>query len=290
MRNMEEARQKYDSITIPDELSKRVMMEIEKAGKLHQRKVVKIRRNLIFKRTAAVAASLAVLFTVGVNSSEAFAKEAARIPVIGSIARVVTFRSYEEKTETAGIAVDIPGIGLISEKLGGLEKEVNEEIYSFCKEYAEQAVEKAEEYREAFLETGGTEEEWAEHDIRIKVWYEVKSQTDSYLSLAVMGNDNWNNADYESKYYNLNLKTGNIIKFEDLYDSLDIQFAEENVRRQIRKREKETGMEFWGDEWQGIDENTRFYINSAGNPVIVFEKYEIAPGAAGVQEFEITVT
>ncbi len=74
-----------------------------------------------------------------------------------------------------------------------------------------------------------------------------------------------------------------------MYDSSDIRSAERNVRRQIRQREKETGMEFWGDEWQGIDENTRFYINSAGNPVIVFQKYEIAPGAAGIQEFEFTV-
>ena len=30
-----------------------------------------------------------------------------------------------------------------------------------------------------------------------------------------------------------------------------------------------------------------FYINEAGNPVVVFQKYEIAPGSSGVLEFEI---
>ena len=30
-----------------------------------------------------------------------------------------------------------------------------------------------------------------------------------------------------------------------------------------------------------------FYINHAGNPVIVFEKYEIAPGYMGAPEFEV---
>ena len=36
-----------------------------------------------------------------------------------------------------------------------------------------------------------------------------------------------------------------------------------------------------------LGENTKFYIGANGNPVIVFDKYEIAPGAFGIQEFEI---
>ena len=37
-----------------------------------------------------------------------------------------------------------------------------------------------------------------------------------------------------------------------------------------------------------VDETTSFYINEAGNPVVVFPEYTIAPGAMGVQEFEIS--
>ena len=37
-----------------------------------------------------------------------------------------------------------------------------------------------------------------------------------------------------------------------------------------------------------ITPETNFYINEAGNPIIVFQKYEIAAGAAGMPEFEIT--
>jgi len=46
-------------------------------------------------------------------------------------------------------------------------------------------------------------------------------------------------------------------------------------------------MQYWYEDSEGINENTKFYMNEAGNPVIVFEKYEIAPGAAGQQEFQI---
>ena len=36
-----------------------------------------------------------------------------------------------------------------------------------------------------------------------------------------------------------------------------------------------------------ITKDARFYINENNNPVIVFEKYEIAPGSSGSVEFEI---
>lgn len=288
MKRMEEAKQKYDSIQIPDELSGRVMMAVKEAENINRKKIVKMRRNLFMKRTAAAAAAAAVLFTAGVNTSQTFAQSVSNIPLIGSISSVITFRSYEAQTETAEISVDIPSIQMISEEFSELEKQANEEIHAFCTQYADQAAADAEEYKKAFLETGGTEKEWAEHDIKIKVWYEVKSQTDDYLSLAVMGNNNWNNAGYEAKYYNLDIKSGKWITAEEFLGDEGKKSAEKSIRSQINQREKETGMEFWGDEWKGIDENTKSYINSSGNLVIVFGQYEIAPGAAGQQEFEIT--
>ena len=53
---------------------------------------------------------------------------------------------------------------------------------------------------------------------------------------------------------------------------------------------KEDGITFWTPEeggFTGITEETPFYINENENLVIVFEKYQIAPGSAGDIEFEI---
>ncbi len=291
MKRMEKAKQKYEGIFIPDELSERVMLEVEKAGKEYNRKSTKIRRDLFMKKGAvavmAAAAAAIILFTIGVNTNEAFAKEVSDIPVLGSMARILTFRSYETQTEDLKISVDIPSIELISEELNGLEKDVNEEIYEFCTQYADEAVKKAEEYRKAFLDTGGTEEEWAEHNITIKVWYEVKSQTEEYLSLVIMGADNWSSANSEARYYNFDMKAGKWITLKDILGDDSMQSAEQDIRNQIKQREEETGMDYFDDEWKGLDENTKFYVNNIGNPVIVFERYEIAPGAVGQQEFEI---
>lgn len=288
MKDMEEAKNRYDSIPIPEELSERVMAEVEKAQIRQREKTAKRRMNFM-KRGMAAAAAAVVLFTAGVNTSEVFARELQDVPVLGTMARILTFRSYESETEDLKISVEVPSVEMISEELSGMEDAVNEEIHMFCQEYADAAIERAEEYRQAFLDTGGTEEEWEAHHIAIKVWYEVKSQTGRYLSLAVMGSENWTSAYSETKYYNFDQEAGKWITLKDVLGEDYAQIAEQSVRSQVEQREAEDGMEYWIDEWEGIGENTRFYMNAAGNPVVVFDQYEIAPGAAGNPEFEIII-
>ena len=205
MKSMEEAKRKYDEIPIPSELSKRVGKEIEKANM--KRKKILVFRRRVQKGTAA-AAAVVVLFTAALNTNTAFAETAGQLPVIGPVARVLTFRSYQTEEEDLKISVEIPTIEMISEDMNGLEQSVNEEILALCEQYAQASKTRAEEYRQAFLDTGGTEEEWAAHNIEIKVWYEVKSQTDEYLSLAIMGTENWCSAYSETKYYLFDLKEG----------------------------------------------------------------------------------
>lgn len=279
MKSMEEAKRKYDEIPIPSELSKRVGKEIEKANM--KRKKILVFRRRVQKGTAA-AAAVVVLFTAALNTNTAFAETAGQLPVIGPVARVLTFRSYQTEEEDLKISVEIPTIEMISEDMNGLEQSVNKEILALCEQYAQAAKTRAEEYRQAFLDTGGTEEEWAAHNIEIKVWYEVKSQTDEYLSLAIMGTENWSSAYSETKYYNFDLKEGKLVTLQDILGDEYQQIANESIQNQM----KENSEIYW-DDFEGIQEDTPFYLNESGNPVIVFEKYEIAPGSEGQQEFEI---
>ena len=283
MNQMENEKRKYDETPIPEELTKRISREIAKADQKRKKE----RRLIYMKKTMAAAAAVLLVFTAALNTSTVFAQGVSEIPVLGELAKVLTFRSYEEETKDMKISVEIPGIETISEDFSGLAEEVNEEIYRLCTAYAEEAVKRAEDYRTAFLETGGTEEEWAQHNIQIKVWYEVKAQTEDSLSLAVMGTENWTSSYSETRYYNFDLKEGKLVTLQDILGQDYVQIAEESVRSQAAKKAAETGLEFWLDDWAGVDENTKFYLNEAGNPVIVFEKYEIAPGAAGQPEFEI---
>lgn len=283
MKRIEEAKKKYDSVPIPEELSERIMQEVTKM-ETKRKKTIRFRG---LRRGLVAAAAVMAVFVTALNTSTVFAENMGKIPVIGAVAKVLTFRSYEEETEDLKISVEIPSIEMIAEGTGNLAESVNEEIYNMCEQYADEAVKRAEEYRQAFLETGGTEEEWAAHNIEIRVWYEVKTQTDKYLSVAVMGSENWTSAYSETRYYNFDLEKGRQVTLADLLGENYAQIADESILSQIPEKEAQSGMDYWEEDFTGVTEETKFYINEAGNPVIVFGEYEIAPGAAGQPEFEI---
>ncbi len=288
MTQISDAKKRYDEIPIPEELSGVVRSAIDYST-VRKKKIRKRQKSRMGKKVLAAAAAVAVMFTLGLNTSTAFAESMGELPVIGPVARVLTFRSYEKTTEDLSISVDIPSVEMIGED-SGLADDLNEEIYARCEEYAQEAVQRAEEYKEAFMATGGTEEEWAAHNIEIKVWYEIKSQTEHYLSFAVMGTENWVSAYNETRYYNVDLSTGKTVTLQDLLGDDYIRIADESIRKQIQERSSAGEAVFFTEEeggFTGITEDTKFYINEAGNPVIVFDQYEIAPGSEGMPEFEI---
>lgn len=289
MNQLKEAKKKYEEIVIPEELSARVQEAINNSEK--NKKIVKLqKRRSLLKKSAGAAAAIAVSFTVLLNTSTTFAQNVSSMPVIGAVARVLTFRSYEKDEADLKLSVKIPSVEMISQDTNGLAESINQEIHRLCQQYADEAVQRAEEYKKAFMDTGGTEEEWKAHNLEIRVWYEINSQTDDYLSFVIMGTENWNSADHERKYYNIDLNTQKIVSLKDLLGEDYLEKANESIKTQMKTKSQEMGITFWTPEeggFTGISDEVCFYINEAGNPVIVFEKYEIAPGSAGAVEFEI---
>ena len=299
MRQIEDARKRYEEIPIPAELSGRVRAAIvrseEKRKSQRQRiPTVRIRRkHRIWGTCAGMAAALVLVFTTALNTNTAFAEMAAGLPVIGAAARILTFRSYERDEGDWKISVEIPSVEMIAKDTNGLDSALNQEIYDLCSQYADEAVERAREYKKAFMETGGTEEEWEAHDINIHVGYEIKAQTEAYISFAVQGTENWSSAYSETKYYNIDLKDNKMVTLADVLGHDYARIADESILRQMENMEEKEGIAFWSKSeggFTGVTDKTVFYMNEKENPVIVFDKYEIAPGAYGKLEFEIDKT
>ena len=299
MRQIEDARKRYEEIPIPAELSGRVRAAIvrseEKRKSQRQRiPTVRIRRkHRIWGTCAGMAAALVLVFTTALNTNTAFAEMAAGLPVIGAAARILTFRSYERDEGDWKISVEIPSVEMIAKDTNGLDSALNQEIYDLCSQYADEAVERAREYKKAFMETGGTEEEWEAHGIKIRVGYEIKAQTEAYLSFAVQGTENWSSAYSETKYYNIDLKDNKMVTLADVLGHDYARIADESILRQMENMEEKEGIAFWSKSeggFTGVTDKTVFYMNEKENPVIVFDKYEIAPGAYGKLEFEIDKT
>ena len=292
MGRLENMKERYDAVVIPAELNDRIQQEITRSRRQQAEKKAASRRHTFRKMIrgmAAAAAAAGILFTTALNTSPVFAKEAAQLPVIGGVARILTFRSYETEKDDIAVSVEIPTIEMIAADTGITVDGINQEILERCEQYARDALLRAEEYRTAFLETGGTPDEWAEHNIKITVGYEIRQQSNDYLSFVVRGTENWTNAYSESKYYNLDLNTGRPVTLQDLLGSDYVELADKSIWEQIARRQNAGEVFSTAEEggFTGISEYVRFYINRDNRPVIVFEKYEIAPGSSGEVEFEI---
>lgn len=287
MKKFENAKKAYNNIIIPDELSNLVEETIEQHKKMETKKKL---RNY-FHYPLVTAAAIVVCFTIALNTSYSFAKSVENIPIIGVVAKVLTIHSYEEKDMDKTTKVKVPAISNNNKTSESAIKDINNEINKKVNEYVKQANKDIEEYKQAFLETGGTEKEWQEHNIKVNVDYEIKSQTKDYVSFVITGYEDWNSAYIATYYYNIDLHTGDEITLKKMLGENFVQTVNNSIKSQIKERKRlDKDVSYFSEEEGGfvtIDKNTNFYISDKGNPVIVFGKYEIAPGFMGEQEFEI---
>lgn len=278
----------YEQIEVPKELNEIVSQAVASSGR---HKGIYRSRSIVRLISIAAAAVLAV-FTIGLNTSESLAKELGSVPILGGLVKILTFRSYEEQKDNVNISVHIPEI--VTEELvnePNMITDINAEIDKYMSDYIADAQTRLLEYKTAFLETGGTEEEWSSQNFEVKADYEITCQNEDYLSFVISGVENWNSAYAVTYFYNINLDTGKEATLKELLGGDYINIANANILNQMQQRILENpDYTYFGEDMDGfqtITDTTRFYINEKGNPVITFEKYEIAPGFMGPQEFEI---
>lgn len=321
---LEQARAEYEEVEIPEELHDRVLAGIaegkSRRAKTASTKSVVKKKPHYWRRGLETAAALTVCFTLGLNTSEVFAKTMEEIPVLGSIARVLTVRSYEISEDNINISVQVPGIeadGMVGAALpeGGqsdaglpaddtlqkLEQQeyvgnLNDAIAQFTDEYVAGAKQELEDYKKAFLETGGTEEEWAEREMDIKVDYRLTYQKGSVVSFVIEAYESAFAFSAENRYYNIDLQNMRELTLEDVLGEDYVSVANEQILAQMKQRMAEEELVYWGlddkeeydmEGFTTVDENTTFYLNEEGKAVITFPKYSIGPGSIGVQEFVI---
>lgn len=296
MRDLKDAKNIYDHIVVPEELDDRLKEALKNAPEPKKKPAKMIR---FFKLAGTCAAAFALCFTIGLNTSEVFAMEASQLPVIGSIAKVLTIRSYETKEDVTTTKVDVPEIQIETDKesVKNAITDVNAEIQILVDKFTAEKEVEIQEYKEAFLATGGTEEEWNERSIDINVSYEVKHQSNTTLSLLVDAWISMVSFQEERHFYNIDLVSGKELTLTDLLGEDAYAYASECVLTQMHEmiEAEPDAYIFWGvndngemnTEYEGVKESTPFYINAVGNVVISFDKYEVGPGYMGIQEFEI---
>lgn len=299
--NPENGKQTYESIPIPEKLNEMVAQTIASQNKeeirmsYENKKTTAKTSRPLWKGCMAAAAAFLVAGTVGLNASPAFAEEMSKVPVIGQLAQVLTFRSFEGIVDDVELDVTVPVVKGMDGK--ELPSKVNAQIQQLTTNYEAEAKAELAEYKEAFFATGGTEAEWADRTMSLYIDYEVKHFADDILSLQVTTAKSWVAAEEAYHFYNMDLANDTELTLADVLGENYVEICNKSITDQIEARlgmDENAAFFGFGDDdgliegFTTVTEDTPFYLNAEGDVVISFPEYSIAPGSMGIQEFVIS--
>ena len=235
---------------------------------------------------AVVAAMLAI--TIMANSGATIANAMMKIPVLGAIAEVVTFREYKNSTDNDNMSADvkIPEVSVKNED-GTVNQETTEQINKTIEDYTNEIIAQYEADVAAF---GG------EGHQSVELNYEVITDSDRLFSIRFDQLTVMASGAESVRIYHIDKQTGQMINLKGLFreDADFITPISDNIKTQMKEQmAADEGKMYFIDsdmpesDFQSITEDTTFYVNDSGKLVIVFDEYEVAPGSMGSVEFEI---
>lgn len=229
-----------------------------------------------------------IVFIIPLNTIPSYAETMKQIPVIGKICEMFTFKEYHSKDKIKYVDAKIPQF--VNKGNNPIERKINKEIMQTINKEIEESEMVAKDYYKAFIETGGNPKDFI--PIGINVDYEIKCTSKDYVSFVITKSQTYPSAYFMQYFYNINMKTGKNVTLKDLLGNDYKKIITESIEKTIANWSQEQKDLLWKDlDIESlINEKTNFYINDCGQIVVVFEKYEIAVGAAGIIEFPIKVT
>ncbi|MGN1266490.1 MAG: RsiV family protein [Dorea sp.] len=264
-----------DAIKMDDEMIEKVDLLLEN---LPERQIKEDRVTPHVKRWQLAAAMLAVLVVLP-NLNPAVANAMYEIPVLGEFFEVITVRDYQYEDATHEAKIKQPEITTDSENAEGAaiingesEELINQIIADF----------------EADLEEDGYR--------AVCVDYEVQCDTEEWFTLKILVSETAASGNEYYEYYHIDKKKGAAVKLSDLFaDERYIEAISDSVHTQMIEQleSSEDGMiSYWikdedTEEYYRIEKDQKFYFNSQGEIVIVYDEYVVAPGFMGCPEFVI---
>ena len=273
---MNRFRNEYENIEIPDELEFLVRTTIKEQEK-------KMKRKNIINKSVIAAAVAGVVFVGSINLSSEISYALSEVPVLGSIVRVLTFKTFELKDNNFDAELKTPAIeGLDS----NLEAILNEKYLDENQKLYDDFMKEIDELKKADMD---------EAHMGIASGYEVKTDTDKLLVIGRYVVNTAGSSSTTIKYDTIDKQNKLLITLPSLFkDEAYIDIISENIKAQMKEQMKDENNVYWledemmGDEnFSNIDKNQSFYITKDNQLVIAFDKYEVAPGYMGNPEFII---
>lgn len=231
------------------------------------------------RRILTAAAVAAMLFVLLPNVSPSIAYAMEKLPVIGSVVKVITVRNYTHSDEHNDLNAAQPEI---QEATAG-EQQLNADV----KAYVDELVQR---FNDNAMDEGY---------YGLDVSYEVLTDNDRWFALRVNGCQVMASCYEFSRCYNIDKTTGKYVKLADLFKegSDYVAAIKKDIFAQMKaKMAADSDLTYWmeDDEAFSVDYDeliTRegaFYVDTDGRLVICFDEYDVAPGFMGAQSFTVS--
>ena len=264
----------YDTILIPNDYDTFIDQAIHNA---------KPKKHFLFYFKIAFATSFC-FYVIALNTIPTFAKTMLEIPVIKEVSKVFCFNTFDEVSKTKEIHIEVPHIKNTGNS--ELERKVNNEIQAKIDAIVKQVELDAKELEQNYDNI--YDESFSYIPANVYINYEVYFQNDATLSFVIKKVIANASSLSENYVYNYDLKNGEKITLESLLGKHYKTIVDTQIQQQIKQKMKEDKNAIFFDGkmgFQGIQETQKFYINKDGYIVILFDKYEIAPGYMGDIQF-----
>ena len=265
-----------ENTDIPDS----VKNKIEETLVALPEKNIHIKKTKILPRIAATAACfIFVIFFLLPNVSVAYAEAFEEIPIIGRLIKVITVRNYFYSDDYHEMDIDVP-------KVSGEDGDAADYINNDVNKLTDTLVKQFYKDLDSIGDSGHTS---------IYVDYETVTNTESWFTLKMRVHEAAGSSNTYYKYYHIDRKSGKIIKLSDLSeDEGFLETLEKEIRQQMRSQmDNDSSKIYWldnsviGKDYVAVTPEHNFFWNENGDLVIVFDKYEVAPGAMGTPEFTV---
>lgn len=239
-----------------------------------------IKQVRVFPRIMATAACFVfiILFLLP-NVSVAYAQALEKIPVINDIVRVVSIRNYFYSDDRHEMNIDVPQVeGDAGEAVDYINMDVSELTTALVNQF----------YKD--LEISGNNGYGT-----LTVDYETITNTERWFTLKLSVCETAASSNTYFRFYHIDKKQGEIVELGDLFatDEFSDVLVTEIKRQMQAQMTNDNSVLYWinnsgiGEEFATVSADHNFYWNENGDLVIVFDKYEVGPGAMGTPEFII---
>lgn len=258
-----------EEIKMSPNVSKRIENSLENLPE----KEHKLQKNSYQRNWITLAASFAIFFLCFMpNISVTYAQTMMEVPIIGDIIKVFTIRKEIYEDGHHELNVEIPKINdEANEEVSFINKDIEELTNAVIQKFYDDIELSPDGYGSIYID------------------YEVITNDMSWFTLKLNVEEVTGSSNSYAKFYHIDREKGVYVQLKDILSESEFKEVESYLLKTMKEQMEysENIIYFINNDLDILHENSNFYYNENKDLVIVYNKYDIAPGYMGSLEFVI---